>query len=204
MAAFFLVAMHDLADPIDAALAIAGLSVSKCASADVRPPRRSRTLPVSRRVVSWQTACCLCRVLHPHRDVEPVEDWWRRDRGIDQDRSRTGTAVGERSHFSVVGSADGSKISTNQRREVSVSLCDCAEHLPAAAYSFDVTDADPPVPCTLFAATDERRVHADSDRCCCGSRRLVLGRSSKLLADPQCMVAQCLRAPTSVNGPQVL
>jgi hypothetical protein len=32
----------------------------------------------------------------------------------------------------------------------------------------------------------------------------VLGRSPKLLADPQRMLAQCLRAPASVNGQQVL
>jgi hypothetical protein len=101
-------------------------------------------------------------------------------------------------HFSVVGSANSSKFSTDQRREVGVGLCDCAEHLPASAGSFDIPDADLQVPFTLFATTDERRVHADSDRC--RSCRLVHGRSSKLHADPQRMVAQCLRAPTGVNG----
>ena len=129
---------------------------------------------------------------------------WRRDPGIDQDRSQTGTAVGERGHFSVVGSANGSKALSDQRRDVGVSLRDCSEHLPPSACSFDIADAHLQVPFTLFAAADERRIHADSDRCCCRSCRLVRGRSSKLLADPQRMVAQCLRAPTGVNGQQVL
>ena len=56
----------------------------------------------------------------------------------------------------------------------------------------------------LFAAADERRVPADSDRCCCRSCWLVRGCISKLLADPQRMVAQCLRAPTGVSRQQVL
>ena len=48
-------------------------------------------------------------------------------------------------------------------------------------------------------------VHADGDRCCCcRSCRPVRGSSSEQLADPQRMVAQCLRAPTGVNGQQVL
>ena len=126
---------------------------------------------------------------------------WRRDPGIDQDRSQTGTAVGERGDFSVAGSADGSKALSDQRRDVGVSLRDRSEHLPPSTCSFDISDAHLQVPFTLFAAADERRIHADSDRCCCcRSCRLVRGRSSKLLADPQGMVAQCLRALAASMG----
>ena len=45
----------------------------------------------------------------------------------------------------------------------------------------------------LFATTDERRIHADGDRCCRRSCRRVCGCSSKLLADPQRMAAQCVK-----------
>jgi hypothetical protein len=54
--------------------------------------------------------------------VEPIEDGWRRDPGIDQDRPQTGTAVGERGHFGVVGSANGSEALADQRRDVGVSF----------------------------------------------------------------------------------
>src|ERR1700689_4532542 len=109
MAAFLLVSMHDLADPIDAALGIIRLAVPDA-------PAQSLDLPNDRGlclhpsgIVGRQTACCLRRVLDPHCDVEPVKNGWRRDPGIDQDISQTGTAVGERGDFGVVGSADGSK-----------------------------------------------------------------------------------------------
>ena len=58
--------------------------------------------------------------------------------------------------------------------EMSVSsLRDRSEHLPASARSFDIADADLQVFVALFAAADERQVHADSDRCCCCSCWLV-------------------------------
>jgi hypothetical protein len=155
-------------------------------------------------IVGRQTACCLRRVLDAHRDVEPIEDWWRRDPGIDQDRPQTGTAVGERGHFSIVGSANGSKVLADQRRDVSVSLGDRSEHLPASARSFDISDADLQVPFTRFATADEGRIHADSDRSRCRRCWLVRARGPKLLADPQRMVAQCLGAPAGVNRQQVL
>src|ERR1700733_9882041 len=94
MAAFPLVSMHDLADPIDAALGILGLAVPNA-------PAQSLDLPNDRGlclhpsgIVGRQTACCLRRVLDPHCDVEPVKNGWCRDPGIDQDRSQIGTAVG--------------------------------------------------------------------------------------------------------------
>jgi hypothetical protein len=46
-------------------------------------------------------------VLDPHSDVEPIEQGWRRDTGIDEDRPQPGTAVRERGHFGVIGSANG-------------------------------------------------------------------------------------------------
>ena len=148
--------------------------------------------------------CCLRRVLDPHCDVEPVKNGWHREPGIDQGRSQTGTAVGERGDFSVVGSADGSKALSDQRRDVCDSLRARSEHLPPSTCSFNISDADLQVPFTLFATTDERQIHADGDRCCCRSCRLVRGCSSKLLADPQRMVAQGLGASAGINGQQVL
>jgi hypothetical protein len=67
----------------------------------------------------------------------------------------------------VVGSANGSKALADLRRDVGVSLRDRSEHLPASGRSFDIPDADLQVPFALFAAADEPRVHADSERCCC-------------------------------------
>ena len=133
---------------------------------------------------------------------EPIEEGWCRDTGIDKNRPQTGTAVGERGHFGVVGSANGAKALSDQRRDVGVSLGDCSEHLPTSTRSFDIADANLHVTFALFAAADERRIHADSDQCC-RSCWLVSGCNSKLRADPQRMVAQCLRAPTGVNGQQV-
>jgi hypothetical protein len=119
-----------LTDPIDAALGILGLAVPDA-------PAQSLDLPNDRGlclhpsgIVGRQSACCLRRVLDPHCDVEPVKNGWRHDPGIDQDRSQTGTAVGERGDFSVVGSADGLKALSNQRRDVGDSLRDRFEHLP--------------------------------------------------------------------------
>src|SRR5271169_4368939 len=195
MAAFPFVSMHDLADPIDAALGILGLAVPNAPtqSLDLLDDHDLGLHPAG--IVGRQTACYLRRVLDPHCDVEPVKNGWRRDPGIDQDRSQTGTAVGERGHFSVVGAADGSKTLSDQRRDVGVSLRDRSEHLPPSTCSFNISDTDLQVPFTLFATTDERRIHADGDRCYRGSYRLVCGRSYKLLADPQRMVAQCLGGP---------
>jgi hypothetical protein len=113
--------MHNLADPIDAALGILGLAVPNAPAQtfDLLDNHRLCLPPAG--ILGGQSACCLCRVLHPHRDVEPIQDGWRRDPSIDQDRSQTGTAVGKRGYFSVVGSANSSKISTDQRREVGYS-----------------------------------------------------------------------------------
>ena len=102
-----------------------------------------------------------------------------------------------------IGSANGAKALSDQRRDVGVGLRDCSEHLPTSTRSFDIADANLQVTFALFAAADERRIHADSDHCC-RSCWLVRGCTSKLRADPQRMVAQCLRAPTGVNGQQVL
>ena len=115
-----------------------------------------------------------------------------------EDGPKTGTAVGERGHFGVVGSANGAKALSDQRRDIGVSLGDCSEHLPTSTRSFDIADANLQVTFALFAAADERRIHADSDQCC-RSCWLASGCNSKLRADPQRMVAQCLRAPASVN-----
>src|SRR5271166_6818507 len=129
MATFLLVDMHDLADPIDAAPGILGLAVPNAPAQtfDLLDDHGLCLHPTG--IVDRQTTCYLCRVLNPHRDVEPIENGWRRDPGIDQDRSQTGTAVGERGHLSVVGSADGSRSLSDQRREVGVSLRNRAEHL---------------------------------------------------------------------------
>ena len=79
--------------------------------------------------VSRQSAGGQLRVLQPHGDVEPIEDRGLRDPGIGQDRPQTWTAVGECGHLGVVSSADGFKVSADQRRDVGTSLRDRAEHL---------------------------------------------------------------------------
>jgi hypothetical protein len=203
LASFILVNMHDLADPIDAAPGILRLAVPNAPAQpfDLVDDHGLCLHPAE--IVGRQPACGLRRVLDPHCDVEPIEEGWRRDSGIDKDRPQTGTAVGERGHFGVVGSANGANALSDQRRDVGVGLRHCSEHLPTSARCFDIADAHFQVTFARFTAADERRIHADSDRCC-RSCWLVRGCSSKLLADPQRMVAQCLRAPTGVNGQQVL
>ena len=66
----------------------------------------------------------------------------------------TRTAVGERGHFGVVGSANGAKALLDKHRDVGVSLRDCSEHLPTSARSFDIADANLHVTFALFAAAD--------------------------------------------------
>ena len=88
---------------------------------------------------------------------------------------------------------NGAKALLDKHRDVGVSLGDCSEHLPTSTRSFDIADANLHVTFALFAAADERQIHADSDQCC-RSCWLVNGCNSKLRADPQRMVAQCHRA----------
>ena len=112
-------------------------------------------------------------------------------RGEIADRDR----VGERGHFCVVGSATGPRLRrTSAERSVSA----FATALTPAGHRFRLpfTSSRPPM----------SAVHTDSVRCRRRSRRVVVvrGRRSKVRADPQRVGAQCLGAPTSVNGQQVL
>ena len=109
LAAFILVNIHDLADPIDAAPGILRLAVpnTPAQTFDLVDDYRLCLHPAG--IIGRQPACCLRRVLDPHCDVEPIEEGWRRDTGINKDGPKTGTAVGERGHFGVVGSANGAK-----------------------------------------------------------------------------------------------
>jgi hypothetical protein len=92
------------------------------------------------------------------------------------------------------------KVSTNQRRDVSVSLRDGSEHQSSSVGGLDVADADLRVTFAFFAAADEGRVQADSDgryRDCWLIRRRIV----ELLTDPQGMAAQCLRnLPASIGS----
>jgi hypothetical protein len=85
MAAFVLVNMHHLADPIDAAFGVPGLAVPNAPTQpfDLLDDHCLCLHPAW--VVGRQTACRLRRVLDSHRYVKPVEYGWRRDPGIDQD-----------------------------------------------------------------------------------------------------------------------
>ncbi len=78
-------------------------------------------------------------------------------------------------------------------------ITDFASHQQARGLQVSSVNSSLRILRRVFAAADERRIHADSDHCC-RSCWLVRGCSSKLRADPQRMVAQCLRAPTGVNG----
>jgi hypothetical protein len=93
IATFFPVNVHDLADPIDAAPGIRGLAVPNAPAQtfDLLDDHGLRLHPA--RVVGRQTACRLRRVLESHRDVEPIENGWRRDPSIDQDGPQTGTTM---------------------------------------------------------------------------------------------------------------
>src|SRR5271166_89901 len=188
VAAFSFVDMHDLADAVDAAFGVPGLAVPNppAQPLDLLDDHRFRLHPT--RVVGRQTACRLRRVLESHRDMEPIEDGWRRDAGTDQDRPQTWTAISEGGHHCGVGSANSSKVSMDQRRDVGTSLRHRSEHLPASVTSLDISDADLQVPLAVFATADEGRIHADGDRrshSCWPAR----GRGAKLLADPQGMTA---------------
>ncbi|HTB65039.1 MAG TPA: hypothetical protein VK727_02345, partial [Steroidobacteraceae bacterium] len=66
---------------------------------------------------------------------------------------KTGTAVGERGHFGVVGPANGAKALLDKYRDVGVSLGDCSEHLPTSTRSFDIADANLHVRIPMKAAT---------------------------------------------------
>ena len=99
-----------------------------------------------------QTAARLRRVLESHRDVKPIEDGWPGDPGIDQCGPQTRTAISERGHHGGVGSANHSKVQTDQRRNVGASLRHRSENLPDPAGGLDVSDADPQMPFALFAA----------------------------------------------------
>jgi hypothetical protein len=166
LAAFVLLNTHDLADPIDAAPGILRLAVPNAPAQtfDLVDDYGLCLHPAG--IIGRQSARRLRRVLDPHCDVEPIEEGWRRDTGIDKDRPKTGTAVCERGHFGVVGSANGAKALLDKHRDVGVGLGDCSEHLPTSTRSFDIADANLHVTFALFAAADERRIHADSDQCC--------------------------------------
>src|SRR5271166_5961721 len=81
VAAFSFVDMHDLTDAVDAAFGVPGLAVPNppAQPLDLLDDHRFRLHPT--RVVGRQTACRLRRVLESHRDMEPIEDGWRRDAG---------------------------------------------------------------------------------------------------------------------------
>src|SRR2546423_7179277 len=163
MATFALEDTYDLADPVDAAPGILGLAVPDppAQALDLLDDHGLRLHPAG--PVGRQSACCVRCVLKPHGDVKPIEDWWFRDPGIDQDGPQPGTTVRECGQLGGVGLANGLKGSADQRRDVGASLGDRSEHLPASAGCLDVTDADLQVPFALFATADERRIDADGD-----------------------------------------
>jgi hypothetical protein len=103
-------------------------------------------------------------VLQSHGDVKPIENRGLCNPDVGQDRPQTGTTVRECGHRSVGGAANDLKVSADQRRDVGVSLGDRSEHLSASTGGLDVADADLQVAFAFFAAADEGRVQADSDR----------------------------------------
>ena len=113
-----------------------------------------------------QAAGRLRRVLKAHCEVEPIEDGWCRDPGVDQDGPKTGAAVRESGHYGCGGSASHVKFLTEQGRNIGVRLGHRCEHLPGSASRFDISDADLQMPLVLFATADEGRINADGDRCC--------------------------------------
>jgi hypothetical protein len=125
-----------------------------------------------------------------------------RDPGVGQDRAQTRTTVGECGHSGVGGVANASKVSADQHRDVGVSLRGGAEHLSSAIGGLDVADADFHVAFAVFAAADEGCIQADVDRCCHGGR-LIRHCIAELLADPQRVAAQRLRALPGIDRQHV-
>jgi hypothetical protein len=122
--------------------------------------------------------------------------------GIGQYRPQTRTTVGKRGHLGGLGLPRGFKVSQDQRHDVSVSLRHRCKHLSFSGGGLDVADAEFHVARAIFAAADEGRTQADCDRRCRGGS-LIDRRIAKLLASPQRMAAQCLRALPSVDRQQV-
>jgi hypothetical protein len=95
--------MHDLADPIDAALGVLGLAIPNAPPQPLNFFEDHRFRLRSARIVCHQAACCLRRVLEAHREAERVQNGWCQDPGIDQDGAQTGTAIRESGHHGCVG-----------------------------------------------------------------------------------------------------
>jgi hypothetical protein len=77
--------MHDLADPIDAALGMLRLAVPNAQAQpfDFGDDHSLRRHPVW--VVDRQTYGRQLRVLQTHRDMKPIQDRWPRDPRVGQD-----------------------------------------------------------------------------------------------------------------------
>src|SRR5713101_2423008 len=153
--------VQDLADPLERELGISGLAVPDppMQALDLRDDCCLRLNPT--RFVGGQPARCPLRMLQPHGNVEPVRDRRRVDAGLGQNRTQTGTAVGERRQCGVAGSADRLKVSPDEHCDVSVGLRDSAEYLPATIGCLDIANANLQMPLAIVAATDEGCVQGD-------------------------------------------
>jgi len=101
--------MHDLADPLDAALGILRLAVPNAPvqTVDFGDDHGLRRHPV--KVVGRSIRRRQLRVLQTHCDMEPVQHCWLRYARIGQNRPQSRTTVGKCRHLGDVGPAHGFK-----------------------------------------------------------------------------------------------
>ena len=64
----------------------------------------------SRRIAGRQRAGDLLKMLQPHSDMKPVENWRFGDSGIGENASKSRTSIGEGRQFGVFRSAHGVEV----------------------------------------------------------------------------------------------
>src|SRR5271165_661243 len=155
MLAFALEDMHDLADPLYAALSIPRLAVpnAPAQALDLLDDHRLRRHPC--RIVGRQCAGDLLQVLQPHGDVKPVEDRQLGDAGIGENTPKPGTTVGAGRQGRVLGAAGGVEVPADQHRDVRIRSGDGAENLATTSLRFDVADPYLQMPLPILTAPDE-------------------------------------------------
>src|SRR5277367_240350 len=181
--------MHDLADPLHAALIVPRLAVpnAPAQALDLLDDHRLCRDPC--RIVGRQGAGDLLQVLQPHGDMKPVKDRQLADAGIGENAPKPGTTVGAGCQRRVLGPAGGVEGPADQHRDVRIRSGDGAENLATASLSFDVADPYLQMPLPILTAPDEGRVQGHHDR---RRRHVRLGRGTipKCLAGSQGATAQ--------------
>jgi hypothetical protein len=140
--------MHDLADPLDAALGILRLAILNppMQTFDLGGDRRLRLHPV--RIVRRQVRSRQLSVLQTHRDMKPVQNRRFRYTRVGQNRTQTRTTVSESGHLGGVSPAHGFQGPLDQRGDVGLGPGYGAKDLAATVNRLDVADADLQMVCS--------------------------------------------------------